>query len=133
MNSLHFNLLAQVQQAEGPPMIFWIVYLGLIAVVIAGIWKVFTKAGEPGWACLIPIYNLVVLLRIAGMPLWWIILCFIPLISIIPAFVIPINLAEKFGKGAGFGIGLALLPFIFYPILGFGDAQYRGVAPAMAR
>jgi hypothetical protein len=90
-------------------------------------WKVFQKAGEPGWAVIVPIYNFVVLLRIAGRPLWWILLYFIPVVSLIPSIMVPIDIAKRFGKGTGFGIGLLFLPFIFYPILGFGDATVEGV------
>ena len=75
---------------------------------------------------LIPIYNLIVLVKIAGKPIWWFILFFIPIANIVVAILVPIALAEKFGKGVGFGIGLILLGFIFYPILAFGDAQYQG-------
>lgn len=89
-------------------------------------WKVFTKAGQPGWAAIVPIYNAIVLLQIAGKPVWWLVLFFIPLVGIIVAFVVMISLAAKFGKGTGFGIGLTLLGFIFFPILAFGDAQYQG-------
>jgi hypothetical protein len=105
-------------------------YLGLIIVSLVGMWKVFEKAGQPGWAAIVPIYNLVVLFQITDKPLWWIILFFIPCIGSIAALVctllVSLELADRFGKGAGFGIGLWLLGFIFYPILGFGDAQYRG-------
>jgi hypothetical protein len=88
---------------------------------------VFTKAGKPGWAAIVPIYNLVVLLEIAGKPLWWIVLFLIPLVNIIMCIIVSIAVAKNFGKSAGFGVGLGLLGFIFYPILGFGDAQYQGV------
>jgi uncharacterized membrane protein YoaK (UPF0700 family) len=87
------------------------------------------KAGKPGWAAIIPIYNVIVLLQIAGKPLWWIILLFIPIVNLIMAILIGIAVAKKFGKSGGFGVGLALLGFIFYPILGFGDAQYQGENP----
>lgn len=100
------------------------VYLAIWLVAISGMWKVFVKAGEPGWATIIPIYNVIVLLKIAGRPIWWILL----LILIIPGFIVGIDIARKFGKGAGFGIGLILLPFIFYPLLGFGDARYNPAA-----
>ena len=103
-----------------------IIILGIFLVVIVGMWKVFTKAGKPGWASIIPIYNIVVMLDIAGKPLWWIILFLIPLVNLIIAIMVSIAIAEKFGKGTGFGLGLAFLGFIFYPILGFGDATYRG-------
>lgn len=98
----------------------------LVAIVlIASVWKVFSKAGEPGWAAIIPIYNTIVLLKIAGKPVWWILLMLIPLVNFIVLIVVMISLAERFGKGAGFGLGLALLPFIFYPLLGFGSATYQ--------
>lgn len=103
-----------------------VIALGITVLVIAGMWKVFTKAGEPGWACLIPIYNVLVLLKIAGKEWWWLILMFIPIVNFVIAILVAIALADKFGKGAGFGIGLAFLPMIFYPILGFGDARYQG-------
>ena len=105
---------------------FWIVFLGVVLVVIAGLWQTFEKAGKPGWASIIPIYNAIVMLDIAGKPVWWILLFFIPLVNIIVAIIVSIAIAERFGKGAGFGLGLAFLGFIFYPILGFGDATYRG-------
>ncbi len=107
-------------------LIVLVVYLAIIVAIIAGIWKVFTKAGKPGWAAIVPIYNLIVLLEIAGKPLWWIILMLIPLVNLVVAIIVGIEIAKKFGKGAGFGIGLTFLGFIFYPILGFGDAQYEG-------
>lgn len=103
-----------------------LISLAICVFMIASIWKVYTKAGKPGWASIVPIYNLVVLLEIAGKPLWWFILFFIPLANIVAAIITYIALAERFGKGAGFGIGLALLGPIFFPILGFGSAQYQG-------
>ncbi len=109
-----------------------IIYLIVIVLVIAGIWKTFTKAGQPGWAAIIPIYNYIVMIQIAGKPIWWIILCLIPFVNIIVMFIVCIAIAEKFGKGTGFGIGLALLGFIFFLILGFGDAKYQGAVAASA-
>ncbi|WP_425485713.1 DUF5684 domain-containing protein [Brevifollis gellanilyticus] len=103
-----------------------VIGLAFIVILIAALWKVFTKAGEPGWACLVPFYNIIVLLKISGKPLWWIILFIIPFVNFIIAILVSIGLAKSFGKGAGFGIGLALLGFIFYPILAFGDARYQG-------
>ena len=98
--------------------------LAFIVLMIASLWKVFLKAGKPGWACIIPIYNVVVLLEIVGKPIWWIILYLIPLVNIIVIIIIYVALAKAFGKGVGFALGLIILPFIFYPILGFGDATY---------
>jgi hypothetical protein len=105
--------------------------LAASVVVIAGIWMTFTKAGKPGWAAIVPIYNLVVLLEITGRPIWWlIILLLVPCVNIVFSFILAIDVAKSFGKEAGFGVGLALLPFIFYPILGFGSARYLGPSAA---
>lgn len=106
--------------------VFLIVVLAVVVLVIASMWKTFTKAGQPGWAAIIPIYNLVVLLKIAGKPVWWLILFLVPFVNIVMSFIVFISLAKSFGKGAGFGVGLVLLGFIFFPILGFGDARYQG-------
>jgi len=103
--------------------------LAIFVAIIAGFWKVFVKAGKPGWAAIVPIYNVIVLLEIAGKPLWWILLFFIPLVNLIMAIIVGIAVAKNFGKSDAFGIGLGLLGFIFYPILGFGDAQYQGNQP----
>ena len=112
--------------------VFWIVYGAVMLIMIVAFWKVFTKAGQPGWAILIPIYNVYVMCKIAGRPGWWVILMLIPFVNFIIAIILSIDIAKAFGKGAGFGIGLALLPFIFYPVLGFGSAQYQGAAAAVA-
>lgn len=103
-----------------------IIYLAVIVVVIMGCWKMFTKAGEPGIACIIPIWSTIVLLKMAGRPWTHIFLFLIPIYSIVVAFQVWIEIARRFGKETGFGIGLALLGMIFVPILGFGDAQYQG-------
>ena len=111
---------------DGGGIIILLIQLAIFIAVIAGFWKVFTKAGHPGWAAIVPIYNVIILLTIAGKPLWWIILFFIPLVNFIIAILVSIEVAKKFGKGTGFGLGLAFLGFIFYPVLGFSDAQYQG-------
>ena len=114
-------------QSSGSMGIVPLIFSFLIAaVVIAGVWKVFVKAGKPGWAVLIPIYNVVVILQIVGRPVWWLILLLIPIVNFVVLFIVAIDMAKSFGKGTGFGIGLALLAAIFYPILGFGDARYLG-------
>ncbi len=113
-----------MEKAIGAIML--LVWLGLIVVIIAGIWKVFVKAGKPGWAALVPIYNIIVMLEIVGRPLWWFVLLLIPIVGIVIAIIISIDMAKSFGKGTGYGIGLALLGPIFYPMLGFGDAKYLG-------
>jgi hypothetical protein len=108
-----------------------IVYLAIVVFIIASVWKVFEKAGKPGWAAIIPIYNVIVLLEIAKRPVWWLVLLLIPLVNLVIPFIVHIDLAKQFGKSAGFGVGLTLLGFIFYPILGFGDAEYLGNEPLL--
>lgn len=127
-------VLAQSNTSAGEDigaLIVILVYVAILALVIAGLWKLFTKAGQPGWACLIPIYNIYILLKIVGRPWWWLILMFIPIVSLVAGIVVILDLAKSFGKGVGFAIGMILLGFIFIPVLGFGNAQYQG--PAAAR
>lgn len=114
--------------APGP--VFWICEFAFIILMIAAWWKMFTKAGQPGWAAIIPIVNLYFFCKVAGRPGWWLILMFIPLVNFIIIIILCIDIAKSFGKGVGFGIGLIFLPFIFYPILAFGSAQYQGAAAA---
>ena len=111
-------------------LLFCGIYFAVIVLVIAGIWKTFVKAGQPGWAAIVPIYNIYVLCQIAGRPWWWLLVMLIPVVGIVAAIIVSIDVAKSFGKGTGFAIGLALLPFAFYPILGFGSAQYQGPAAA---
>jgi hypothetical protein len=106
------------------PIIYGSVALAILMVV--SLWIVFTKAGKPGWACLIPIYNVIVLLQIAGKPMWWILLMLIPVVNIVILVIVNHNLSLSFGKGAGFTVGLIFLTFIFLPILAFGEAKYLG-------
>lgn len=105
-----------------------IVYLAVIILVIASQWKIYEKAGKPGWAAIIPIYNIIVLHEIIGKPAWWIIMYLIPVVNIVFG-IWAINLLSKsFGKDEGYTVGMIFLPFIFYPMLAFGDAQYVGPA-----
>jgi hypothetical protein len=109
--------------------IIGILYFAFIIFIIAGIWKVFVKAGHPGWAAIVPIYNVYILLKIAGKPGWWLVLFLIPIVSLVIAILVMIDVAKAFGKGPGFGVGLALLGFVFFPILGYGDSTYQSAPP----
>jgi hypothetical protein len=131
------SLLAQVEysySAEGKPPSPVAIIIGLLIalLLIVAMWKVFTKASQPGWASIIPIYNLYVWCKIVGRPGWWIILMLIPLVNLIIGIILCIDMAKSFGKGTGFGIGLAFLGIIFVPILGFGSAQYQGPSASPA-
>jgi Family of unknown function (DUF5684) len=108
-------------------MLFMLAFIGLM---IASAWKVFTKAGQPGWAAIVPIYNMIVLLKIIGKPWWWLLGMLIPFLNFIVMIVVAVQLAKVFGKGIGFAVGLILLSFVFYPILAFGDAKYTAPPPA---
>ena len=100
-------------------LVFFVIY-------IIAMWKIFTKAGKPGWACIIPIYNMIIILEIIGKPVWWIFLIIFPCTSIIFSIWSVNLLSKSFGQGVGFTLGLIFLGFIFYPILGFGDYTYLG-------
>lgn len=97
-----------------------------LLVVIASSWKMYEKAGVAGWKAIIPIYNMYVLVQIAGKPWWWFLLMFVPVVGVIIYLLVGLSLAERFGKGTLFGIGLFFLGFIFVPILAFGKARYQG-------
>jgi hypothetical protein len=125
-----FSQLLQ-QQQQNPMGLIGSVLGGLLGlafgiVELIAMWKIFTKAGQPGWAVLIPIYNLFILLEIIGRPWWWLLLLLIPGVNIVISIILTFDLAKSFGKGTGFGFGLLFLNFIFILILGFGDAQYIG-------
>ena len=125
------RLLGQVEynysaQGTAPSPVWTIISLLIALLVIVAMWKVFTKAGQPGWASIIPIYNVYIWCKIVGRPGWWVILLFIPFVNFIILIILSIDMAKSFGKGVGFGLGLAFLGFIFWPILGFGSAQYQG-------
>ena len=105
-----------------------LITLVITLILVAAMWKIFVKAGKPGWAAIIPIYNIVVLLEIAGRPLWWFVLLIIPGVNFIAGFIVLMDVARKFGKGIGYVLGLIFLAPIFYPMLAWGDATYNPAA-----
>ena len=107
-----------------------VIWLAIMGLMVASMWKIFTKAGEPGWAALVPIYNIVVLLKITGKPIWWIVGFIIPIVNMVVAILVMVALAKAFGKGVGFAIGMLLLGIVFFPILAFSDAKYTAPPPA---
>lgn len=96
-----------------------LIYLAVLVLMVASMWKIFDKAGQLGWAALIPIYNVIVLLQIVGHPVWWFILMLIPFVGFIIGILVVVDLAKSFGQSVGFA-----------PLLAFGDASYRGPAAA---
>lgn len=114
--------------------ILMLVYLAIAVLLIASMWRMFTKAGKPGWAAIVPIYNVVVMLEMVGRPVWWLVLFCVPFVNAVVGIIVTNDIAKAFGKGVGYTIGLILLSFVFYPMLAFGPATYRGpvAAPGMA-
>lgn len=123
---LNFNpILGQVADTTNTDYIAQSIGGGIVAIIILiAMWKLYTKAGKPGWAAIIPIYNTIVLLQIVKRPIWWILLLLIPFVNIVVLIVLYYDLAKAFGKGIGFTLLIILLPFIAYPVLGFGKSQY---------
>lgn len=103
-----------------------LIYLAVVVIYIAAEWKIYEKAGKPGWAVLIPFYNIYVLLKIVGRPGWWLLLFFIPLVNIIIGIIVTNDLAKSFGQGVGFTLGLIFLSPVFILLLGFGNYKYIG-------
>lgn len=110
----------------GIGIVGWLLYMAVIVFYIFCMWKIYVKAGKPGWAAIIPIYNILVQLEIVGRPWWYLLLLFVPVVNIVIGIMIIFDLAKVFGKDTGFGFGLLLLSFVFIPILAFGDATYKG-------
>jgi hypothetical protein len=112
--------------AAGVGIVTWLISAVVVVFYIFCMWKVYEKAGKPGWASIIPIYSTLVMLEIIGRPWWYLLLMFVPVVNIVIGIMIVFDLATVFGKGTGFGFGLLFLSFIFTPILAFGDAVYQG-------
>ena len=118
------NLLAGM--SGGALAIFIIVLLAVLVLMAIAMWKIYTKAGQPGWAIFVPIYNNVVMFDVIGMQKWNIlIMLYVPFAAIVYAIMIPFKLAKAFGKGVGFGFLLWLIPIIGYPVLAFGSAEHQ--------
>jgi hypothetical protein len=108
-----------------------VIYLGIALFFIIAGWKVFVKAGQPGWGILIPFYNIYLWIKIAGKPGWWLLLCLIPVVNIVIWIIVMLEVAKAFGKSTAFAIFLLILfSFIGIPILGFGSAVYTKPAAA---
>ena len=108
--------------------VLFMIWLPLAILMIVSYWKIFTKAGKPGWACLIPIYNTIVLLQIIGKSWAWIFLFIIPVVNIVFLIWATNLFAKSFGKDEGYTVGLIFLSIIFIPIIGLGSSKYIGPA-----
>ncbi|NQV02686.1 MAG: hypothetical protein HQ542_08580 [Bacteroidia bacterium] len=103
-----------------------LIAFSIMILEIVALWFVLEKAGEPGWAAIIPIYNYLMVIKIAGKPWWFILMMLIPIVNLVIYIIILNGLSRNFGKDEAFTVGLFFLRFIFLPILGFGKAQYSG-------
>jgi hypothetical protein len=112
-------------------MFLYLFYLALIAFYIFCMWKIFVKAGKPGWAAIVPVYNILVELEIAHLPWWFLLLMFVPLANFVILIFIMLSLAKVFGKSTAFGLGLIFLSFIFIPILAFDKSNYDSSAESI--
>jgi len=110
-----------------------LIYLAMYVLMVISLWKVFEKAGKPGWAAIIPIYNTLVMIEIVGKPTIWLLWCLIPCVNFVFAIWLINLMSKSFGQGEGFTIGMIFLPFIFWPILGFGNSRYLGPSAAEAQ
>ena len=106
------------------PLLIIALHVNMISYV--ALWFIFKKAGEPGWAAIIPVYNILIAIKIAGKPWWYILLLLIHIVNIIIGIMILNGISKNFGKGGWFTVGLFFLKVIFLAILGFGAAQYTG-------
>ncbi|MFB6296405.1 MAG: DUF5684 domain-containing protein [Halobacteriales archaeon] len=96
------------------------------AAVLAGVWKTFRKANYPGWAAVVPIYNVYVMLEIGDEEWWWVLVLFVPVLNIYAAYRAVAGVSEAFDRGTGFALGLLVAGFVFWPLLGFGGYSYQG-------
>lgn len=118
--------LAMGQYDRTPSAGLVVFYVVLMVLMVASYWKIFAKAGKPGWASIVPIYNLVVYLQMVNRPVWWIVLFFVPIVNIVIAIVLVHDLSKSFGKGAGWTLGLLFLGIVFVPVLAFGSDPFVG-------
>jgi hypothetical protein len=114
-----------LQSGDIGGIVFLLVQLVVVGLQIAGAWLVFEKAGHAGWKAIVPIYNLYVMLQIGEQAWWWLLLVIVPVVNLYAVYRIHRGVAEAFGRGIGFGLGLTFLGVVFFPLLGFGDYQYR--------
>ncbi|WP_336330243.1 MULTISPECIES: DUF5684 domain-containing protein [unclassified Haloarcula] len=118
-------LAAPLQNSGGGNIVLLLFNLLIAGIQIAGMWMVFEKADHAGWKAIVPIYDLYIMLKIGENAWWWLVLLLVPFVNIYAWYKIHAGVARAFGRGIGFGLGLAFLGILFFPLLGFGDYQYR--------
>ena len=114
--------------AAGVSIVYSIVVIALTVLILVAMWKLFVKAGKPGWGAIVPFYNLYCLFDMSFGNGWLFLLTLVPCVNAVMQIIMYVKLAKAFGKSGGFAVGLIFLPYVFIPILGFGDAEYLGPA-----
>lgn len=114
--------------ATGILVVYMVIVFAVAVISLVGMWKIFVKAGKPGWGAIIPFYNMYCLFEMSFGTGWLFLLCLVPCVNVVITIIMWIKLAQAFGKGVAYGIGILFLPVVFLPMLGFGDAQYIGPA-----
>ena len=112
--------------AAGVLIVYYLIMLALLILMLVAMWKVFVKAGRPGWGAIVPFYNTYCLFDMSFGNGWLFLLLLVPCVNVVMEIIMMVKLAQAFGKSGGFAVGLIFLPVIFVPMLGFGDAQYIG-------
>lgn len=125
-DSLTKNSIAMLGLGIAFILLFGILILAVIVFMIVAMWKIYVKAGQEGWAAIVPIYNSYILLKIVGKPWWWLLLYLVPLVNIVFLVWTYNMLSKSFGKDEAFTAGLVILGIVFFPILGYGSAKYLG-------
>lgn len=114
--------------AAGISIVYSLVVIAIAVVIVVAMWKLFVKAGKPGWGAIVPFYNTYCLFDMSFGNGWLFLLLLVPCVNVVMQIIMYVKLAKAFGMGGGFAVGLIFLPYIFLPILGFGDAEYIGPA-----
>ena len=114
--------------AAGVLIVYYLIIIAVAVLVLVSWWKIFVKAGKPGWAAIVPFYNMYCMYSISFGNGWLFLLGFVPCVNIVVQIIMYVKLSQAFGKSGGYAVGLIFLPVIFLPMLGFGDADYVGPA-----
>lgn len=114
--------------AAGVSIVYSLVVIALTVLILVAMWKLFVKAGKPGWGAIVPFYNTYCLFDMSFGNGWLFLLLLVPCVNVVMQIIMYVKLAKAFGKSGGFAVGLIFLPYVFIPILGFGDAEYIGPA-----
>ena len=131
------DLITLAQQNTGASIaagimgiVILLIWLAIIVIFVAGMWMTFVKAGQPGWAAIIPIFNIYIMLKVAGRPGWWLILYLIPVVNLVVIIIVYNDIAKSFGHGLLMTLLLFFISPVAFCVIGFGGSQYQGPVAA---